>query len=703
MKSAVHYQVDEGIAVVEIDNPPINALSRTIRAEFLRRWGAIAEDPTVEAVVVTGRGRVFSGGADIREFVATEQWTEVHLGRICDCLEAFPKLVVMGLNGSAVGGGLEIALAADYRVAHANAMLGLPEVQLGLIPGAGGTQRLPRRIDPKIALEMIVSGQLISAAQALSSGLVDRVIDERAEFGAAVIRHVRELLRMGAPQKRCADLMAPALPAETIADIRKQFAKAARGTTAPEQCIRAVEAASRLSLSEGQELERRIFKECLETPQHRALRHVFFAERAARKAPGVGPEATPRPVARIGIVGSGTMGVGIALAFLAAGFELTLVEVSEETLTRGLERIRKSLQISVERQRLTLAQVEQQLAALRGTVDYRDLAQADLVIEAVFEDYALKEQVFSQIDRVCRPGCLLATNTSTLDLDRIAAHTSRPGDVVGMHFFSPANVMRLVEVVRGARTEADALCTAVDIAKRLGKIPVVVGVGFGFVGNRMMEPYIREAQRLVLEGAAPSQVDRVLTDFGMAMGPLAVLDLAGLDVTYRIRESRRAQIAHDLSYARMGDELYALGRFGQKTGRGYYRYEGRDRRDDPDIIELAARLAEELGIARRPISDIEILERCLYCLIDEGSRVLEEGIAYRPGDCDLIYVNGYGFPSWRGGPMHYAGEIGLRTVLAALDRYRTTLGDYGAMWFEPSKLLRQLAASAVGFEAFGNS
>ena len=438
--------------------------------------------------------------------------------------------------------------------------------------------------------------------------------------------------------------------------------------------------------------------DCLETPQDRALRHVLLAEREARKIPEVDPRIPSRNVSHVGIVGSGTMGLGIALAFLAAGYAVTMVELSEEALTQGLDRVRRSLLTMVERERLTGAQADRQLAALRGTIEYRDLGALDLVIEAVFEDFASKQAVFERLDEFCRPGCILATNTSTLDVNRIAAHTSRSADVVGMHFFSPANVMRLLEIVRGAQTRADVLITAQAIAKRLGKTPVVVGVGYGFVGNRMMEPYVREAQRLVLEGASAVQVDRVLTEFGMAMGPLAVLDLAGLDVTWRIRQTRRALIAHDPSYARLGDELYALGRFGQKSGRGYYRYEGRERKDDPEVTELALRVSQELGIARRSITDREILERCLYSLIDEGARVLEEGIAYRAGDCDLVYVEGYGFPRWRGGPMHYAREIGLQSVVAGLERYRSELREYGAMWFEASQLLRERAAAGGGFE-----
>ena len=450
-------------------------------------------------------------------------------------------------------------------------------------------------------------------------------------------------------------------------------------------------------LRDGLGLESKLFQECLATPQHRAQRHLFFAERAAKKVPGVGRDTPPREVRRVGIVGSGTMGSGIATAFLAAGMKVTLLDVTSEALERGVDRIKDNQERAIGGKRLSREDADAQMTLLATSTRYDDIADVDLVIEAVLEDLALKQRVFAELDRVCRPGCVLASNTSTLDLDRIAAATTRPQDVVGLHFFSPANVMRLLEVVRGAKTSPDVLATALDLGRKIGKLPVVVGVCFGFVGNRMAEPYVREAQRLLLEGATPAQVDRALTDFGMAMGPLAVIDLAGLDVTFLIRESRREAIAQDASYAIVGDELYRMGRFGQKTGRGFFIYDGRERRDDPEMVDLAQGLAGRLGIARRTISDDEIVERCIYSMVDEGSRILEEGIATRAGDCDLIQTNGFGFPVWRGGPMHYAGEIGLDAVCASLDRYRDALDGYGAMWFKPSGLMRKLAASRQSF------
>jgi 3-hydroxyacyl-CoA dehydrogenase len=702
MSAAVSLHIHSDIALIQLDIPPVNAMSCDVRAELMRHIRTLAQDARIKAVVVTGTGKMFSGGVDIREF-GTEKWDRLHLGDVCDAFEAYPGLLVMGLNGTTLGGGLELALTADYRVAYASALVGLPEVRLGLIPGAGGTQRLPRRVDPKLALEMIVSGEPIAATLALERGLIDRILPSQSEFRAAVIQYTQELLHAGAPRRRCAERNTLSLSPETVAEARSRWAVDAPGGSARSRCIEAVQAACRLPLAEGLRLERRVFEGRLATAEHRALRHIFFAERAALKVPGIGPETPSRKVARVGIVGGGTMGTGIALSCLAAGLEVTLVEISPEALARGVDRITSSLQASVDRRRLTREAAEQQRAALHGSVSFQDLGNADLVIEAVYESYEIKERVFGELDRACRKGCILASNTSTLDLNRIAGCTSRPSDVVGLHFFSPANVMRLLEIVRARHTSVDVIRTCQELAKRMRKIPVVVGVGFGFVGNRMMEPYTREAQRLVLEGASPSQVDGVLTRFGMAMGPLAVLDIAGLDVTFRIRESRRAEIAADPSYARLADELYALGRFGQKSGRGYYRYAGRERSDDPEVVEIAESLARTLDIPRRSISNQEVLERCLYSLIDEGARVIEERIALRAGDCDVVYVHGYGFPAWRGGPMHHADEIGLARVVAGLEKYREALGNYGAMWFQRSQLLQRLAASGERLGTFATT
>lgn len=683
---------DDQIAIIEIDVPPINALDHEVRSTLLHSLQTLSEDSSARALILTGIGRLFSGGVDIREF-GTERWSALLLGDLCDAFEAFSGLLVMALNGTALGGGLELALTGDYRIAPAECHLGLPEVKLGLVPGAGGTQRLPRRVGPVLALSMIATGETIPAPRALAHGLLDRIVPNGRGFMPAAVQYTRDLLRVGAPRRRVDDQLLRVPDAE-FADARCQGDTSRPGCTAKRRGIELVDAARRLPLADGLALERQVFDQCVASPEFRSLRHLFFAERAARKVPDISPSTSVRSISRVGIVGAGTMGTGIALACLAAGLAVTLVECSPDALERGFERIQAALQSSVARKRLSPESAAQQMASLHLATTVAELATTDLVIEAVYEDYALKERVFAELDRSCREGCIIASNTSTLDLDRLAASTSRPADVVGLHFFSPAHVMRLLEIVRTRHASAEVLRTCLDFGCRLQKIPVVVGVGFGFVGNRMMEPYTREAQRLVLEGANPSQVDAVLTRFGMAMGPLAVLDLAGLDVTYRIRQSRRAEISHDPSYAALGDELYRLHRYGQKSGRGFYHYSGRERQEDPEIVTIAQSLARTLGVPQRPVSDTEILERCLYSLIDEGCRVIEEGIASRASDCDVVYVHGYGFPSWRGGPMHYADAIGLDVVASALDRYRTALGDYGKQWFQASELLQRLVGES---------
>jgi 3-hydroxyacyl-CoA dehydrogenase len=458
--------------------------------------------------------------------------------------------------------------------------------------------------------------------------------------------------------------------------------------------VAAIEAACSLPLAEGLAKECELFKEAEASSESEALRHVFFAEREVGKLPGLDAGTPIRPINRVAVIGAGTMGGGIAMNFANAGMAVTLLELKADALARGLELIGKNYETSVQRGKLTSAQMDERLALIHGTLDYADIAEADLVIEAVFENLSIKQQVFRTLDEVCKAGAILASNTSTLDVDAIAAVTRRPQDVVGLHFFSPANVMRLLEVVRGTATAPDVLATTLKIAKRIGKIPVVSGVCFGFIGNRMLEPYSREAHRLLLEGATPAQIDKVLTDLGMAMGVLAMHDLAGIDVSFLVRESRRELIAHDPGYCKLADALYGLGRFGQKTRSGYYLYEGRERKDDPQVLVLAEQIAGELGIQRRAISDQEIHDRCVLMLVNEGIQLLDEGIAQRSSDIDLVWINGYGFPAWRGGPLHYAQQLGLAQVLERIGHYREALGAYGDMWFQPAPLLERLVAGS---------
>ncbi len=702
MQETVHYRSDGDIALIVLDNPPVNGLGQAVRAGLQAAFRRAHADPAINAVVITAANGTFCGGADIAEFAAGNFAAEPELPALLDEIEASAKPVVAAIDGVALGGGLELALACDYRIATPGALLGLPEVSLGIIPGAGGTQRLPRFAGPQFALDLIVSGKPVSAGVAQQQGFVDRIHSGDDALAYAAVEYARELVSAGAPLRSCADMAVDTsdLPENFFADYREQTAAKTRGFVAPGCCIDAVEAACTVPLAEGQQRERALFAQCVATPQARAQQHLFFAERAAGRIPGVDRKLPPRDIRKVAVIGAGTMGGGIAMNFLNAGIETTLLDLSAESLEKGLAAIRNNYAISAKKGRLSEAQVEERLGLLRTTTAYADIADADLVIEAVFERMDIKQAVFRTLDEVCKPGAILASNTSTLDLDAIAAATSRPADVIGLHFFSPANVMRLLEVVRGRETAADVIVTAQKLAKRIGKLPIVVGVCFGFVGNRMLEPYGREAMRLLLEGASPAQIDRVLTDFGLAMGLCSMSDLAGIDVSYLTRQGNRAAIAHDPGYGVIGDRLYEQGDYGQKTGRGFYTYQGRERHENPEVTAIAAAAAAELGIARREIDDQEILERCLYPLINEGAQILDEGIACRASDCDLVYVNGYGFPAWRGGPMQYASEIGLGTVLARLQHYREQLGEYGAMWFQPAPLLERLVAEGADFKDF---
>ena len=705
MSDPVTYETKDNIALILINSPPVNGLGQSVRAGLLECYRRAVSDDAVAAIVIGSATGVFCGGADISEFLTGKSSAEPILPHLLDEIEESAKPVVAAIDGVALGGGLELALVCDYRIATPTAKLGLPEVALGLIPGAGGTQRLPRIIGPAAALELIVAGKPITGSEALSCGLIDNLTDSpEGKPGSVIISaiaYAKELVATGAPVRSCANIAANTreLAPDFFSTFRQNIARKTRGFFAPEQCIQAVEAACTLPLAEGLKKEQVLFAACMATPQARAQQHIFFAERAAAKIPGVDPKTPPRKIEKVAVIGSGTMGGGIAMNFINAGFPTTLLDLNEEALNRGLGAIRNNYEISAKKGRLTQQQLEQRMALINASTDYADIADADLVIEAVFEKMEIKQTVFKTLDEVCKPGAILATNTSTLDVDQIAAVTQRPQDVIGLHFFSPANVMRLLEVVRAKQTADDVIVTTLKLAKRINKLPVVVGVCFGFVGNRMLEPYGREAFRLLLEGATPNQIDTVLTDFGFAMGVCSMIDLAGNDISYMTRQSRRATFADDPSYAIVGDRLYEQGDYGQKTGRGFYCYSGRDKSDNPQVLEITAAAARELGITQRRVSNQEILERCLYPLINEGAKILDEGIAYRASDCDLVYVNGYGFPAWRGGPMHYADEIGLDIVLAAINKYRTELGDYGDRWFTPSPLLVRLANAGKTFSS----
>ncbi len=699
MTSLVDLTRDGVVAVITLNSPPVNALGAALRHGLQERLEEAIADDSVTVILITSSSSLFSAGADISEFSAGNFAAEPFLPVLLNQIEASPKLIVAAINGAAFGGGLEVALACHYRIALAGAKLGLPEVTLGIIPGAGGTQRLPRLAGPKTAVEMIASGKPVSAKQALASGIVDRLHEGDEDFLAAAVVYANQLLVEKAPLRTCADLTVDRsdLPDNYFNEFRQSIARKTKGYYAPERCIQAVEAACALPLKEGLKKEAELFQECMNTPEARAQQHMFFAERQCAGIPDIPKNTSLREIKTVGIIGAGTMGGGIAMNFINAGIPVRLLEVKQDALDRGLAAIQKNYDISVKRGRFTAEQVAERMALLQGTLSYQDLADVDLVIEAVFENMQLKQQIFAQLDEVCKPGAILASNTSTLDVDAIAAVTKRPEDVIGLHFFSPANVMRLLEIVRGEKTADDVVLTTLKMARTINKIGVVVGICFGFVGNRMLEPYMREAMRLVLEGATPEQVDGVLTKFGLAMGVLSMIDLAGNDVSHLVRESHREDIAHDPSYQLISDKLYELGRYGQKTGRGFYIYDGREKLADSEVDEMAKQVAAELGITRRSISDEEIFERCIFMLINEGADILNEGIALRSSDCDIVWVNGYGFPAFRGGPMQYADEIGLDKVLESINRYRTQLGDYGTMWFKPSPLLERLVAEEKKF------
>jgi len=695
MYTLIDYSLDNELALIGLGRAPVNALGLTLRQELQAAFQQASADPAVKAMVVYGRGLPFCAGADITEFGGDEYTASPGLPELLVELAGSAKPMVAAVGGLALGGGLELALACGYRIGEPKARLGFPEITLGLLPGAGGTQRLPRLIGAVEALETILAGQPLRAERALELGLVDRLAASAAALLDEACTYARELLQANAPAQPAYPHAAPggALPDNFFVDYTARKSGQWKGQLAPHLVLEAVRIACEQPLEVGLARETELFMEAIDSPQSVALRHLFFAEREAGKVPGIDASLPLRPIRKVAVIGAGTMGGGIAMNFANVGIPVVLLEQKREALDRGLAQIRKNYEISAKRGKLSQEQLEQRMALLLGTLDYADLADADLVIEAVFESMEVKRQVFATLDEVCKPGAILATNTSTLDVDQIAACTRRPQDVIGLHFFSPANVMRLLEVVRGKETALDVLATALKLGKQIGKLPVVSGVCYGFIGNRMLEPYAREAHRLLLEGATPAQIDRVLTDLGLAMGVLSMYDLVGIDVGYLIRTPLREVLARDPSYCRLADELYALGRYGQKSGRGMYIYEGRERQDDPEVLAMAERLAAELGIQRREIGDQEIHDRCLFMLINEGIQILDEGIALRAGDIDLVWTCGYGFPTWLGGPLHYAEQLGLERVLNGIRQYREQLGAYGELWLKPAPLLEQLVAA----------
>jgi 3-hydroxyacyl-CoA dehydrogenase len=694
MSELVTVSIQGDIAVVTVDNSPVNTLSREVRAGLKAAFEALRGNAAVKAIVLACAGKTFLSGGDMREFETGVQEPGYH--EVLRLIEDSPVPVVAALHGTVMGGGLETAIACHYRLAQEDTRLGLPEITLGIIPGAGGTQRMPRLVGLEPALEMMLSGRPLSVAQAQKIGLVDAAV--AGDVTAAAITHARELVAAGKGPRRTRELSIAGAEkaAEIFAARRAEVAKSMKNRNSPYVLLDAVQASVELPFEEGIARERALSLQVERAVEGRAFRHLFFAERELRKIPGLPAEARARPIGKVGIVGAGTMGGGIAMCFANVGIPVTIVDANQDALERGLATLRRNYERSVLRGSLKPEEAQRRLALIAPTLDYAALGDADLVIEAVFENMALKKEVFRKLDAVVRPGAILGTNTSTLDIDEIAAVTRRPQDVIGLHFFSPANVMRLLEIVRCAKTAPDVVVTALDIAKTIKKVGVVAKVCYGFIGNRMMDPYGREAERCVLEGATPEEVDGALEDFGMAMGILAVFDMAGIDIGHLTRLERAHLLPKDPTFYRPTALLTERGWLGQKSGRGYYRYEGSERRrlPNPEAVAMFAEEAKRLGVPQRKPSRQEIQERCLYALINEGARVLEEEVALRASDIDIVYTAGYGFPRYRGGPMFYADTVGLKDIYDKILAFREILDP---QYWQPAPLLEKLALAGSSF------
>jgi len=700
MSDLVQVSTNGDVGILTINNPPVNALSPGVPEGIVAGLDHFQSNDAVKAIVLIGGGRTFIAGADIREFgKMTSGETKRGPGflTILDRVESYPKPVVAAIHGTALGGGLETAMACHYRVAVPTAQVGQPEVKLGIIPGAAGTQRLPRLAGVAKAVEMCAAGDPISAAEAFKSGIVDQIVEGDLLDGAIAFARTK----IGTPPRRTRDLSDKlgndAVNAPIFAFARDAASKKGRNLLAPQAAIDAVEAATKLPYEEGVKREAELFLECLFSDQSKALIHVFFGEREVSKIPGIGKDVAQIPVNKAAVVGAGTMGGGIAMVFANAGIPVLLKEADQPALDRGLATIRKNYANSVKKGRFTQEEMDKRLARITPTLSYGDFGGVDMVVEAVFEGMALKKQVFAEIDKVARPGAILATNTSTLNIDEIASATSRPEWVIGTHFFSPANVMRLLEIVRGKATSKEVIATLMTLSKKLAKVGVLVGNCRGFVGNRMFGPYRREAQFLVEEGATPEAVDQALYDYGMAMGPIATGDLAGLDVGWRIRKEYGEITDRTVRQPLLEDRLCEAGRYGQKTGAGWYKYdENRRAVHDPEVDALIDSVRAEIGRTPRHISPEEIVDRTIYALVNEGARILEEGYALRAVDIDIIYINGYGYPAYRGGPMWYADTVGLPKVLARIEEFEK---EHGTLW-TPAPLLKQLAAEGKTFADF---
>ncbi|MGO9429336.1 3-hydroxyacyl-CoA dehydrogenase NAD-binding domain-containing protein [Rhodoblastus sp.] len=683
------YATRGAVAVITLNNPPVNGMNHAVRQGIVAGLDRAAADAAVKAVVIIGSDRLFSGGADIGEFGTPKTIAEPNLWTVIDTVEKSTKPVIAAIGGVCVGGGLELALGAHFRIAKPDASIALPEVKLGLLPGAGGTQRLPRAIGVEAALNLIASGQPAPAERFKGTALFDEFVE--GDLLDAALAFAEKVVAEKRPLKLVRDIKVDHPQREAYFQFARNTVRAVAGPLpAPLKCVEAVAAAVGKPFDQGIAVERSLFMSLMGSPESRALRHAFFGERAASKIPDV-PDDTPiRKVAKVGVIGAGTMGGGIAMNFLSAGIPVIVLEMKQEALDKGFGAIRANYEGAVKKGRLSQDKTSACLGLLKGSLSYADLGDCDLIIEAVYEDLSVKEAVFKELDKVAKPGAILASNTSTLDVNAIASFTKRPTDVVGLHFFSPANVMKLLEVVRGAATAKDVLATVMQLARKIRKTAVVAGVCDGFIGNRMIEHYGRMAALLVEEGATPWQVDKALEKWGMAMGPFRMFDLAGNDIAWAIRKRRYVEMPH-IRYAKCADRLCELGRFGQKTGRGWYLYlpGSRNAIPDPEIEEMLAAYRKENGVTPRKISDAEIVERCIYALVNEGARLLEEGIAQRASDIDIVYLSGYGFPAHRGGPMLYADEVGLYKVARRMKEFAANSGDN---FWTPAPLIAQRVA-----------
>jgi 3-hydroxyacyl-CoA dehydrogenase len=693
MSDVVKFEKRGHIGVIGVDNPPVNALGQAVRQGLIETLAKALADTDVQAIVLIGKGRTFVAGADISEFGKPPK--EPGFAEVLDALDASTKPVVAALHGTALGGGLELALGCNYRVAVKEAKCGLPEVKLGILPGAGGTQRLPRLIGVPKALEMIVSGDPINATQARAVGLLDEIVEgdllEGALTFAARVAEQRPLPRV---RDLTANVDKTKVDPAVFTKAAKDAAARARGGQAPLRCVEAVKAAVELPFDAGLKRERELFEEAMKSTESAALRHVFFAERTAAKIPDIAADTPTLLIRKVAILGAGTMGGGIAMVFANAGIQVVLVDREQALVDKGLGIIAKNYAATVSKGKLAQPEMDARVGRISGEIDWNNLGDVDLVIEAVFEEMGLKKEIFGKLDRICKKDAILATNTSTLDVNEIAQSTSRPEQVIGLHFFSPANVMRLLEIVRGKASSKEVIATCMQLSKKLGKVGVLVGNCRGFVGNRMFGPYRREAQFLVEEGASIESVDKALFDFGMAMGPLATGDLAGLDVGWRIRKEYRHLEKPGVRQPFAEDRLCELGRYGQKTAAGWYKYD-ENRRPilDPEVNEMVRSWAREAGIPQRKLSSEEIVDRCIYALVNEGARILEEGIVWRAVDIDIIYLNGYGFPAYRGGPMWYADTVGLDKVYRRISEFHQ---QHGELW-EPAPVLKRLAQEGKTF------